>query len=203
MKIIIVLLMACVVLMTGCASTVQLSPQSAKSMVELRHALVGGKTQLERTCETLRDLSKNPRLNTERQILFFKQELVKLENESLLIRDVSTMMHARNDQYFTTWSKEIKEIKSSDIAATSEERMKSSQLTVTTVRTKINNAKNILAPFMSNLRDINRYFNQDQTAEGVEALSSQIKQVLGEKPKAIKALDEVIKEIDKATSSVK
>jgi len=203
MKGIIVLLLACAILMTGCASTGQLSPQAATSLVEVRHALAGGKAQLERTCETLRDLDKNPRLNTEQQITFFRQQLVKLEDESRKIRDVNTMMHARNDLYFTKWAKEIKSIKSSNIAEVSKERMERSQKTVTAVRMKMNEAEDILAPFMSNLRDINRYLKQDQTAEGVEALSSQIKQILSERPKAIKKLDEVITEIDKATSSVK
>lgn len=199
-----VLLLGCAVLGTGCATTgAQLSPQTATSLVELRHALAGGKAQLERTSETLRDLVKNPRLNTERQIALFTEDMVRLENEAQRIRDINTDMQAKSEAYFETWRNELEGIENPKIAAAGRKRKKASLETMQAVRQKLDEAKETLSPFMSNLRDINRYLQQDQTVDGVTALTPIIEKTLKMEKNAIKQLDAVIAEVDNVTKSVK
>jgi hypothetical protein len=171
-------------------------------MVDLRQDLVLGKTKIESISTTLNDLMKSPRLNTERQVGFYLEEMERLEEISQRVRDTHTHMEANSDEYFSEWNKELGEIENRDIAAAGAERREASMKVVTRVRAKLDEAKEILAPFMSNLRDIGRYFKQDQTADAVVAIRPVIQKTLAQKEAAVRKLDEVISDIDQATRGV-
>lgn len=70
------------------------------------------------------------------------------------------------------------------------------------VRQKLDDAKQALAPLMSNLRDISRYFKQDRTADAVAAIRPVIQKTLSQKQEAVRDLDEVAAEIDRITMTV-
>ena len=72
---------------SGCSMTkAQLPPQTATSLVDLRHALASGKVHIERTSSALRDLSGNPRSNTARQVQLVGKEMAELEAETHITR---------------------------------------------------------------------------------------------------------------------
>ncbi len=185
----------------GCA-TPQLSPHVARKMVDLRQDLVLGKTKIDSTTTTLSDLTKNPRLNTERQVAFYQKEMSDLEEVAQRVRDTHTQMQANSNQYFQEWDKELGKIQNKEIASAGTQRMEASMKAVEAVRQKLEEAKETLAPFMSNLRDINRYFKQDQTADAVVAIRPVIQKTLSQKPAAVRKLDEVAAEIDRITKTV-
>lgn len=185
----------------GCAAP-QLSPQVARKMVDLRQDMVLGKTKIDSTTATLNDLMKNPRLNTERQVAFYQKEMTDLEGTAQRVRDTYTQMQTNSNKYFEEWNKELNQIQNKDIASAGTQRKEESVKAVETVRQKLDEAKEALAPFMSNLRDISRYFRQDQTAEAVVAIRPVIQKTLSQKQAALKKLDEVTAEIDKITKTV-
>jgi hypothetical protein len=186
----------------GCASTPQLSPHVARKMVDLRQDLVVGKTKIDSTTATLSDIMKNPRLNTERQIAFFQKEMGEMEQVAQRIRDTHTQMQAKSDQYLQEWDKELGQIQNKEIASAGAQRKEVSAKAVDGVRQKLEDAKQVLAPFMSNMRDISRYFKQDQTADAVAAVKPVIQKTLSQKQEALRQLDAVIAEIDRITKSV-
>lgn len=187
--------------LVGCAPA-QLSPHVARTMVDLRQDLVLGKTKVDSTTATLTDLMKNPRLNTERQVSFYHKEMNDLEQVAQRVRDTHTAMQANSNEYFKKWEGELGQIQNKEIAAAGAGRREASMKAVETVREKLDDAKDALAPFMSNLRDISRYFKQDQTAEAVTAIKPVIQKTLNQKQTAVKKVDEVIAEIDRVTKSV-
>jgi hypothetical protein len=187
--------------LVGCAPA-QLSPHVARTMVDLRQDLVLGKTKVDSTTATLTDLMKNPRLNTERQVSFYQKEMSDLEQVAQRVRDTHTAMQANSDDYFKKWEGELGQIQNKEIAAAGAGRKEASMKAVETVRAKLDDAKEALSPFMSNLRDISRYFKQDQTAEAVTAIKPVIQKTLNQKQTALKKVDEVIAEIDRITKSV-
>jgi hypothetical protein len=187
--------------LAGCAPA-QLSPHVARKMVDLRQDLVLGKTKIESTTATLSDLVKNPRLNTERQVDFYQKEMSGLEEVAQRVRDTHMQMQANSDQYFKQWEGELGQIQNKEIAAAGAGRREASMKAVETVRAKLDEAKEALSPFMSNLRDISRYFKQDQTAEAVVAVKPVIQKTLAQKQTAFRKLDEVIAEIDRITKTV-
>ena len=195
------LVTAVLAVLMGCAPT-QLSPHVARTMVDLRQDLVLGKTKIDSTTATLTDLMKNPRLNTERQVGFYQKEMSDLEQVAQRVRDTHTQMQANSNEYFKKWEGELGQIQSKEIAAAGAQRREASLKAVQTVRVKLDVAKDALSPFMSNLRDISRYFSQDQTAEAVVAIKSVIQKTLNQKQTAVKKVDEVIAEIDRITKSV-
>lgn len=187
--------------LVGCAPA-QLSPHVARTMVDLRQDLVLGKTKVESTTATLTDLMKNPRLNTERQISFYQKEMSDLEQVAQRVRDTHTAMQANSSEYFKKWEGELGQIQNKEIAAAGAGRREASMKAVETVREKLDDAKEALAPFMSNLRDISRYLKQDQTAEAVTAIKPVIQKTLNQKQTALQKVDAVIAEIDRITRSV-
>lgn len=195
------LVAAVLVSVAGCAPA-QLSPQVARTMVDLRQDLVLGKTKVDSTTATLSDLMKNPRLNTERQISFYQKEMNDLEQVAQRVRDTHTAMQANSNEYFRKWEGEIGQIQNQEIAAAGAARREASMKAVETVRQKLDDAKDALAPFMSNLRDIGRYFRQDQTADAVAAVKPVVQKTLSQKEAALRKVDEVIAEIDRITKSV-
>jgi septation ring formation regulator EzrA len=185
----------------GCAQ-LELTPQVATSLVELRHELAGAKMQLGTVTAALADLQKNPRLNTAQQVQTFHREMGTLEERITRIRDINTRVQAQSDEYFKAWSGEVNKINNPTIAATGKEREQRSREVVEAIRAKLDAARRAVSPFMSDLRDIDRYLQRDQTSQAVEALRSVMQQTLAGKEGAAREVDGVIAEIDRATSSV-
>ncbi len=190
------------VLAVGCAPRVELTPQVATSLVDLRHEMAAGKAQIESVTASLADLAKNPRLNTGRQIQLLHQEMVTLEDRVSRVREINTRVQAQSDEYFRAWSGELKDIKNPDVAAAGSERQARSREVLEAIRAKLEEVKQSVSPFMSDLRDIDRYLQRDQTAQATEALVPVIKKTLGNKESAMRKIDEMIAAIDRATSSV-
>ena len=184
----------------GCAPA-QLSPQVARSMVDLRQDLTLGKTKIESAASILTDLMKNPRGNTARQIELYQKEMACLEEIAQRVRDTHTRMEVKSDEYFQTWEKELGQIQNKDIAAAGAQRKQASLKAMETVRDKLDAAKGVFSPFISNLRDISRYLKNDETADAVTAVTPVIRKTLAQKQASIKSIDDVITAIDQVTKT--
>jgi hypothetical protein len=197
------LLISSLIFASGCATTrAQLSPQTATSLVDLRHALSSGKIHLERTSQALRDLVDNPRSNTQRQIDLFIDEMADLEVEAQRIRDINTRMQARAAEHIEAWDKEVAGIENPEIARAAKSRQEETHATMEAIRAKLDDAKEVLSPYMSNLRDTERYLRQDQTVDGVLSLTPIIRKTLSMQSRAMRQLDGIIAHIDDVTRSV-
>lgn len=186
----------------GCAPRVELTPQVAMSLVDLRHELAGGKMQLETVAVSLADLKQNPRLNTERQIQLLHREMETFEQRVQRIRDINTDVQAQSDRYFKAWADEMAAIKNPEIAAAGRDREQRSRAVLETIRAKLDELRQTVSPFVSDLRDMDRYLQRDQTAQAVEALRPVMQRTLDSKASAMRKVDEVIADIDRATSGV-
>ncbi|UCG32990.1 MAG: hypothetical protein JSU68_15165 [Phycisphaerales bacterium] len=195
------LLVACVLPAIGCAQA-QLSPEVARSMVQVRRDLSNTKAQLERTSATLRDIEKNPRLNTEQQIGFFREEMVKLEQAIQQVRDVRMDMETKSEEYFEAWGAEMGKMEDQQLAAAAKARRDASMQAVKAVQAKLEEVSTTGSPLMSGLRDLDRYFEHDETAEGAQAAVPTIQRTLGLKDPVIWKIDEAIAQIDQVTQSV-
>ncbi|MEW6535604.1 MAG: DUF2959 family protein [Candidatus Auribacterota bacterium] len=171
-------------------------------MVNLRHSLANGKLYLERTSETLRDLVKNPRLNTQRQIDLFNQEMVELERVAQEVRDINLDMQTNTSNYFDSWNNEVAQIQNPEITAAGQKRIEESQKVMSEILVKMEQAKSNIGPYISDLRDIQRYLQKDQTADGVMALKPAIDKTLNRENVALQELNQIINAIDKITLSV-
>ncbi len=196
-------LLGVTLLAAGCATQkAQLPPGTATSLVNLRHSLANGKLYLESTSEALRDLVKNPRLNTQRQIDLFIEEMDSLEMAAQRVRDINMDMQTNTQNYFAAWSNEVAQIKNPEITAAGQKRIDESQKVMNEIVTKMEKAKDNLGPYLSDLSDIKRYLQKDQTVDGVIALKPTIDKTLGRQNQAIQDLNQIISEIDKITLSV-
>lgn len=185
----------------GCA-TQQLDPRVARSMVELRNDLSSTRAQLDRTMSTLSDIAKNPRLNTGQQVGFFVSEMDKLEESIQVVRDVATQMEADTEKYFTAWSAEMSKMQDQQLANAARDRNEASRRAVADVKGKLENLKEEAAPLMSALRDLQRYFKADTTADAAHSAVPTIEKAIAKKPAVNAKLDEAIAQIDSVTKTV-
>jgi hypothetical protein len=195
------LLVLCALPVVGCVQA-QLSPEVARSMVQLRRDLSNTSAQLERTTSTLADIARNPRLNTEQQVGFYREELVKLEQTNQVVRDVAMQMETNAEQYFKTWAADMGEVQDAQLAAAAKARSEASVEAVNAVKARLEEIKRVGAPLMSGLRDLDRYFKNDKTAEGAQAAVPTIKKTLALEGPVISKVDAAIAQIDQITKSV-
>lgn len=202
-KIVRMLMLGCIVMTAvGCATPPQLDPEVARSMVELRRDLSSTRAQLERTTATLTDIAKNPRMNTSQQIGFFDEEMKKLEESIQLVRDIATHMETHTEQYFKAWNEEMGKMQDQQLAAAAEGRSAVSRQAVESVKEKLQALKDEGAPMMSGLRDLQRYFKSDRTADGAHAAVPTIQKTVAMKSRVSSKLDAVIAQIDSVTKTV-
>jgi chromosome segregation ATPase len=197
-----VLLIGCIAIPAIGCSQAQLDPGVARSMVQLRRDLSNTKAQLGRTAETLRDIERNPRANTEAQVGFYKEEMDRLRKAIEDLRDVHMQMETKSEEYFKAWATEMAQLKDTQLVDAARQRKEASERAVVAVRAKLEELKTAGSPMMSALRDLERYLQSDRTADAAQAALPTIRKTLAMKEPVVAKFDVAIRQIDEVTRTV-
>jgi hypothetical protein len=162
---------ALALVLTGCASAnYQKGEAAASGLKDAAAKVETGEKKVDETLGAMNDLVQNPQADLRPQYKRFSSGVDGLGALAKHVKQSFESTSARSKSYFAQWEKEAAAIRNEDLRAQSTARKAE-------VSTALENVKRLYAeteiafqPFMSDLRDIQKYLGTDLTTGGVAAL---------------------------------
>jgi hypothetical protein len=182
-------------LTAGCATTTEVPPQAVSQLLGLRNGLIDGKAQIQKTTGAARDLIEHPRQDVQAQVNAFRAQMAQLDKDALQARETAASAQARADDFFANWDKQLQTM-SADMAQAGQQRRAESMASFGRLRESLTGVRTQFAPFVTELREADRYLQNDATAAGVKVAAPTIQKALGREKGVLKSIDDLIGQID-------
>ena len=125
--------------------------------------------QVERTLGALNDLVERPQPDLRGQFRTFTSEVDSLDSMARRISSQAEAMKSRGAAYFEQWSQDLAAIQNEDIRSRSEARKQEVASRFQEIAASYTEVKTAFQPFMSDLRDVQRFLATDLTPGGLTA----------------------------------
>lgn len=158
-------------MITGCASDNY--KNSANTAATLNHSsdmIAKGSTLIDATLADLNDLIANPNPDLRKQFDRFNDTVDRL---NVSVRDVireAGEMKAQGANYFARWDVESAQIQNEDIRSRSESRRNQVAARFDRISQQYDETKTAFQPFVSDLRDVQKFLSTDLTSGGLAAI---------------------------------
>lgn len=154
--------------MVGCATSgYEKSEKTSNSLQKAASEIQEGKEQVDAVLVALTDLVQNPAEDLRPQYKTFSKAYAKLVSISDTVDAKAKDMSASGQRYTTQWDTELAEIQNEDIHTRSEARRVAVSASLEKVKRQYQQTKTDFAPFMSDLKDVEKALSLDLTQAGL------------------------------------
>jgi chromosome segregation ATPase len=167
----------------------------------LRSECAEARHQITRTTEELKRLTaKNVELRP--QFEKYKAELTKMQEKAENARKRADMMKSKGAEFFNDWETQVRSIRNEDIRKAAEKRLAKRKKSYEKILTSMQDAKEQLVPFMSDLNDIKKLLDAELTASSVASAKDLIRQANWHGEDVLETLTDVEKELDRVAAEL-
>lgn len=157
--------------LAGCASTGNDKAASTASALTKSSELVAkGNTLIDETLASLNDLIHKPQPDLRKQFKTFNGSVNDLASVAKDVAGKADGMKAKGAAYFQKWDEEMAKLKNEDIRSRSEARKSEVATRFGKISQSYDEAKLAFQPFMSDLRDVQKFLATDLTIGGLSAI---------------------------------
>ena len=157
----------------GCSSTTgyQKGARAGTALNNAADDITRTDTQIGQTLAALNDLLDSPQADLRRQFRTLTSEVDSLDSLARRISSQAEAMKSRGAAYFEQWSQELATIQNEDIRSRSEARQNEVASRFQEIAASFTKVKAGFQPFMSDLRDVQRFLSTDLNPGGLAAAS--------------------------------
>jgi uncharacterized phage infection (PIP) family protein YhgE len=164
---------ASMALIAGCASSnYHQGAATASALTDSANRINQGNALIDQTLSRLNDLVINPQPDLRNQFNRFSASVDDLAATAKDVDDKAEDMKARGAAYFKRWDEELSKIQNEDIRDRGESRKQDVAVRFERIATQYRQTKTTFRPFMSDLRDVQRFLGTDLTVGGLSASQS-------------------------------
>jgi hypothetical protein len=158
-------------LATGCASTGNdKAASTAKSLERSSQMIVKSSQLIDQTLANLNDLVANPSPDLRKQFDAFNSSVNDLGANARDVSSQAEAMKANGAAYFAKWDQETAKMQNEDIRHRSEARQLQVSAHFARISQQYDETEAAFKPFMSDLRDVQKFLGTDLTAGGLVAV---------------------------------
>jgi hypothetical protein len=167
-------LIACVAaigLVAGCASTGNdKAASTASALTKSSGMITKGNALVDKSLTALNDLVNNPKPDLRKQFKTFNSSVDGLGSTAKDVGGKAAEMKSQGAAYFKKWDQEAAKMQNEDIRNRSEARKNEVAAKFGRISLQYDETKAAFAPFMSDLRDVQKFLSTDLTAGGLSAI---------------------------------
>ncbi len=157
--------------LAGCASSgYEKATDTATSLNKSSDMIAKGNTLIDQTLANLNDLVSNPNPDLRKQFKTFNSSVDKLGSTAQDVASKANDMKSEGAAYFKKWDKEMAAMQNEDIRNRSEARKNEVSSKFARISQQYDETKAAFQPFMSDLRDVQKFLSTDLTAGGLAAI---------------------------------
>jgi len=156
---------------TGCATTAyQKAVGTSNALTESSAMIAKGGALIDETLVKLNDLVSNPRPDLRNQFNAFDNSVNELGSAAKDVTIKAEQMKLQGAAYFKDWDKESAKMQNEDIRHRSEVRKNEVTSRFNRITQNYEATKAAFIPYMSDLRDVQKFLSVDLTSGGLEAI---------------------------------
>lgn len=162
-----------VAILASCASAnYKQSASTASALSDSANRVSQGGVLIDQTLAALDDLVNNPQPDLRQQFKTFSASVDELAATDKDVGGKAEDMKAKGAAYFERWDQELAKIQNEDIRNRAESRKQDVAGRFHRIAAHYDEAKTAFRPFMSDLRDVQRFLATDLTTGGLSAAKS-------------------------------
>ena len=188
-------------LVAGCSTTgYQQAEKTGAGIDEFRAEVNKGKQAIDATMQSLGQIAATANTDPRAAFQQYKKDLANLESVTAKVRKSSLEMQAKGDAYFKQWQQQIAMVQNPDIRKLSEEQKAKMQATFDSIQLHTEPLKARFDPWLSDLRDLRTYLNNDLTVSGIGAARGLFEKTQSEGTEIQKSMDALVAELNNVST---
>ena len=191
-------------LLAGCASSsgYKQAEKAGAGIAEFRVEINNGKQAIDATMHSLGQISSTANTDPRAAFQQFRKDLAKLESVTAKVRQQNQKLKAKGETYFKQWQQEMATMQYSEISRVSEEQKAKMEATFANIQTHTEPLKTKFDPWLSDLRDLRTYLNNDLTVTGINAAQGLIAKAQGEGTEIQRSMDLLVSELNNVSTAM-
>ena len=189
---------AATVLLNGCGTTdgYKQADKTGAGIAEFRNEIVSGKTGIDKVVKALDQIAMTANTDPRKAFEHYSKAVTGLESSVNSVKKRGQDMKEQGQAYFKQWEEQMALVQNPAIRKLAEERKGKLQETFAKIKTYTEPLKGQFEPWMSDLKDLQKYLSNDLTIAGVDAAKPLFAKTTAEGREVQKSLDGLIAELN-------
>jgi len=191
-------------ILSGCGTTAgyKQADKTGAGIAGFRDEIVNGKKAFDATMKSLSEIAATATTDPRKAFTQYSKDVSNLESTAAKIRKRAQSMQEKGQSYFRMWEDELANISNPEIRALAQERQAKLRETFESIRQYAEPLKAQFDPWMSDLKDLERYLSNDLTIAGVDAAKSLFKKTTQEGLKVQESMDALVAELNTVAATI-
>ena len=200
-------LVAVAIGLTGCGgggsgSGYQRAAGMGGSLLKDKADMLKLKDQVTATTAALNDLITDPQRDLKPQYKAFTGAVNKLDAMAKKSRERGVAIQANLDKYVDAWREEVVTIQDVKLREQAMDRVTQAKESFKQLYAKLTAIKETLAPYVGNLKDIQRYLDTDLTPAGLQTIRTMATKAIASDKAILQQVDAVAAEIERVAAEL-
>jgi len=191
-------------LLSGCGttSTYKRAEKTGAGIAEFRAEIVNANKAIDATMKSLGDIATTADINPRAAFARFSKNVKNLESTADKMRKRSQSMQEKGQAYFKQWEEELATVNNPKVRELAEKRKAKLQETFASIRKYTEPLKAQFDPWMSDLKDLQKYLSQDLTIAGIDAAKDLFAKTTNEGMEVQKSMDALVNELNSVAAAL-
>lgn len=191
-------------LLSGCGTTsgYQHADKTGAGIADFREELVNGKKAIDAAMKSLGDIAATATTDPRKAFEQYSKAVANLESTAGKVRKRGDDMRAQGAAYFKQWETELAGVSNPEIRKLAETRKAKLQAAFDSIRKFTEPLKTQFPPWMSDLKDLQKYLGNDLTIAGVDAAKGLFSKTQGEGLEVQKFMDSLLAELNTVSATI-
>lgn len=147
----------------------KLADKLGASIAEFRDEIIIVKKEVDKTMVALDKIVTTAATDPRKAFKEFDKAVPDIDDAAKKAKKRSEDIKARGQAYFAAWEKELAGVNNAEIRQLAEERKVKLQATFGNIRTSMEPVRDQFVTWLANLKDLQKYLNNDLTIGGIDA----------------------------------
>jgi hypothetical protein len=188
---------------TSCATSgYQQADKTGAGIAEFREEISKAKLAVDDTVKSLGQVAVSANTNPREAFQQFSKSLANLESTAAKAKSRAADMKAQGQAYFANWEKELAQIKNPEIKNLAVQQRAKLQATFDSIRKVAEPLKAQFDPWLSDLKDLQKYLSNDLSISGVDAAKPLFAKTQTEGFEVQKSMDALVAELNTVAATL-
>jgi hypothetical protein len=195
--------LAAALILTGCATAgYKQADKTGAGMAEFREEILSAKAAIDNTMDSLDQVAATATTDPRKAFEQYSKSVKHLESVAAKAGKRGQAMKADGEAYFKKWEQEIAQVSNPEIRQLAEQRKARLQGAFTGIRQHAEPLKAQFDPWLSDLKDLEKYLGNDLTVTGVDAARNLITRSRWQGVEVQKAMDGLVAELNSIAATI-
>jgi hypothetical protein len=189
---------------TGCGTTsgYKQADKTGEGIADFREAIVNGQKAIDDTMKSLDQVAVSATSDPRKAFEQYSKSVATLESAADKARKCSQDVKEQGKEYFAQWQKQLADVKNPDIRALADQRKAKLQESFDSIKKIAEPLKAQFDPWMSDLKDLQKYLANDLTIAGVDAAKPLFSKTQAEGRDVQKSMDALVAELNTVAATI-